>query len=547
MTLTAAEQLFLELVNRARLDPLAESARLGVDLNAGLTPGQLTGAARQVLAADAALNTAATLHSLWMLDADTFSHVGSGGSDVEKRIRDSGYALTGTWRIGENLAWSGSSGSIDAGSMADQHHRQLFGSAGHRVNMMNGAFRETGVGQELGVFTTTRDWNASMITQKFAVSGGRQFITGVVIEDRDGDRFYDIGEGLGGATLSGAGQTTTSSPAGGYALAVGAAAAVTVTLTLAGVSRQVTVDTRPGNVKLDLLSDGTLLSSGSLTLGNGATDAVGLGVAGLTLTGNAGANRLTGGAGNDLVIGGLGADTLDGGRGNDTIWGGAGNDRISDAFGNNEVWAGDGADTVIGGAGNDTLGGGPGNDLVDARAGGRNQLWGGDGADTLWTAAWGDMAGGGAGNDQVNGAAGADMLMGGPGNDTLRGEAGAAALYLGLGDDLGYGGSGNDTILPGAGSDRLWGGAGADRFEFWRGYGQNRIEDFSAADGDVVALGRGMWTGSHGVLTPAQVVQQFGRVTTEGAVMLDFGTAGTTVLIAGLGTLDGLQDQILIL
>jgi hypothetical protein len=33
---TAQEQLFLELVNRARMDPLGEAARFGCDLNAGL-------------------------------------------------------------------------------------------------------------------------------------------------------------------------------------------------------------------------------------------------------------------------------------------------------------------------------------------------------------------------------------------------------------------------------------------------------------------------------------------------------------------------------
>lgn len=38
MTISAAEQLLIELINRARLDPLAEAQRLGIDLNAGLAP-----------------------------------------------------------------------------------------------------------------------------------------------------------------------------------------------------------------------------------------------------------------------------------------------------------------------------------------------------------------------------------------------------------------------------------------------------------------------------------------------------------------------------
>ncbi|MBL4557896.1 MAG: hypothetical protein JKP98_14830 [Rhodobacteraceae bacterium] len=47
-------------------------------------------------------------------------------------------------------------------------------------------------------------------------------------------------------------------------------------------------------------------------------------MAGTTLDGGAGADRLYGGAGDDMLIGGTGDDTLDGGAGNDTVWGGAG-------------------------------------------------------------------------------------------------------------------------------------------------------------------------------------------------------------------------------
>ena len=33
------EQLVIELINRARANPAAEAARLGIDLNEGLQPG----------------------------------------------------------------------------------------------------------------------------------------------------------------------------------------------------------------------------------------------------------------------------------------------------------------------------------------------------------------------------------------------------------------------------------------------------------------------------------------------------------------------------
>ena len=41
MPATALEQMLLELINRARLDPAAEAARFGIDLNEGLAPGTI--------------------------------------------------------------------------------------------------------------------------------------------------------------------------------------------------------------------------------------------------------------------------------------------------------------------------------------------------------------------------------------------------------------------------------------------------------------------------------------------------------------------------
>ena len=266
-----------------------------------------------------------------------------------------------------------------------------------------------------------------------------------------------------------------------------------------------------------------------------------------TLQGNALDNRLEGGDGNDFLLGGDGDDLLRPGAGNDTVWAGPGHDLVELVSGNNEVWAGAGNDTLYGGTGNDILGGGGDDDLIDARAGGVNQLWGGDGRDTLWASNNGDVAGGGGGDDLVYGGAGADMLIGGLGNDTVHGYGGNDALYLSLGNDIGYGGAGDDTIFAGAGFDQLWGGAGADQFEFYRNFGWNRVEDFSAAQGDVLALGRWMWTGTHGQLTAAQVVNTFGRVNPAGDAVLDFTAAGTTVVVVGLGSLAGLEDNIVIL
>ena len=56
---SAQEQLMLELVNRARMNPAAEAARFGVALNQGLPAGTISSAPKQVLAMNDFLVTAA--------------------------------------------------------------------------------------------------------------------------------------------------------------------------------------------------------------------------------------------------------------------------------------------------------------------------------------------------------------------------------------------------------------------------------------------------------------------------------------------------------
>ncbi len=126
MPLTAAEQYLLELINRGRLDPLAEAARYDTTLNAGIAGAQIDATAKQVLAPNELLNTAATDHSLWMLANDDFSHTGAGGTTAGQRMAAAGYAEPGTFGWGENLAalWGG--GPIDLGAAIDAHHRGLF-------------------------------------------------------------------------------------------------------------------------------------------------------------------------------------------------------------------------------------------------------------------------------------------------------------------------------------------------------------------------------------------------------------------------------------
>lgn len=230
-------------------------------------------------------------------------------------------------------------------------------------------------------------------------------------------------------------------------------------------------------------------------------------------------NTVWAGPGNDTVISGTGTDEVSAGPGDDLVDG-----RL--AWVASRFWGGDGNDTLLGPAVGGELGGGAGNDLIDARAGGVNRLWGGAGNDTIHGAGEGDRIGGGTGDDPIHAGPGADVL------------------YLGAGNDQAHGGAGNDTLFAGPGFDRLWGGDGADRFAFYRDNGWNRVEDFAADD--VLALAPGLWTATQGGLAAEEVVSRFGSLTGSGDVVLGFDT-GTAIRLVGVGTLDGLADQIILL
>ncbi len=326
MALTAAEQYLLELINRARLDPVAEAARFGIDLNQGLTAGQIGTRAQQVLAHDTQLESAAQGHSDWMLAADVFSHTGSGGSSATDRMRAAGFEFSGSWRSGENLAFSGTTGTINLQSAITQHYDGLFRSAGHRANTLNANFAEIGVAQVEGRFTQGGNtFNASMLTENFAKSGTNVFITGVAYRDLDSNQFYGMGEGRADIWVLADAPRVTTATAGGYQTSVNADATTEVSVGLGSSTLAALVlDMSLGNVKLDLVTTTagqySLDLSGSATLVSGIANARLLGTADLNLTGHTGANRLTGNSGINTLAdgGGAGADVLIGMAGNDS-------------------------------------------------------------------------------------------------------------------------------------------------------------------------------------------------------------------------------------
>jgi Ca2+-binding RTX toxin-like protein len=334
MPLTAVEQLILELVNRARLDPAAEAARLGIKLNEGLKAGSISSAPKDVLASNDALHNAADAHSQFMLDQDEFAHQGIGDGTPQSRTAAAGYASPST--LGENIAFRGTTGAVDETAFGVAMYRDLFvdkgiAGRGHRLNILNESFREIGVGEQTGVFSQGgNNFNSSMLTQDFGTRNGAIFVTGVAITDANQNAFYDVGEGIGGIGVSVVAATMTSGTteaAGGYAVAYGGGPA-TVTFSGGGLAQPIVVAVNAGthNVKVDLLGPTLVGSSASTTLGSGAVDLNLLGAGNLNGTGNSGDNAIIGTRGANVLDGAGGADTLVGGLGHDTLTGGTGAD-----------------------------------------------------------------------------------------------------------------------------------------------------------------------------------------------------------------------------
>jgi hypothetical protein len=226
---TPYEQFFLELTNRGRADPPAEVARLSSrtwgntgapaapDLNEGLAAGTIPPGARQPLAFNPKLILAARNYSELCLSENKFGH-NVGGTNPGQRMTAAGYAFTGGWGWGENVAWSGSTGSFPlTQAVAGNHYELLFidrnvTGRGHRLNLLNSSFKEVGIGIAAGGNYNGgaggATYNAVLTTQDFAYSSGNSFLTGVVFTDADGDAFYTPGEGIGSVTI-------TASPVGG--------------------------------------------------------------------------------------------------------------------------------------------------------------------------------------------------------------------------------------------------------------------------------------------------------------------------------------------
>jgi hypothetical protein len=339
------EQLFLELINRARLDPMAEALRYslpGLDLSAG-TGMTITGAAQQALAYNANLYTSATVHNRDMITANYFNHPGSDGSTPTIRIRATGY-LTGAsaWGTGENIAASRTSGPMDAtaaNAAVLELHRLLFLSNGHRANILDQKYEDVGI-SALTSNAYLPSYNALVSTHNYgyftASANEVAQVTGVHYTDSDNNDFYSVGESAAGRTvqlLSGGTvvATTTTAAAGGYQLKPGATGNVEVVYSGGGLTGERGASFFLGtlNVKADLTDGNTIETNVSATITRDTQNLTLLSIDNVNGTGNSLNNIIKGNKGNNTLDGAGGNDTLQGGDGNDVLVGGAGNDSVN--------------------------------------------------------------------------------------------------------------------------------------------------------------------------------------------------------------------------
>ena len=565
-TPSAEEQLLLEWVNRFRLDPDGEAARLtGAGAPAGVQSamtyfGVSVSALQAQLAAfdpvaplawNGNLADAADFHNQAMIDADQQTHQAPGEPGLGQRATNAGY----NWStLGENVyafsndvAYGHAGFVIDWGYDAEDNNGgtlypdwQTRGDGmqdppGHRNNLMSANFTEIGIsvvaesdpGTSVGPQLITQD-----LGNRFGYQA--QFV-GVVIDDADSDSFYDIGEGLGGVSVllqrqGGGTYNTTTWSSGGWQLAV-PAGTYTITFSGGGLAAPIVETATIGSVNVKV--DGIGVSGPVSTVPSQGPD---------TLTGTASADTIRALGGDDTVSGLGGDDRLIGGTGNDSLNGGNGNDVLNGQAGNDDMRGGAGDDTYYVTEAGDTV--------IEAASAGTDKVNAGidytltDNVEELTLVSG---ARGGTGNALDN------TIFGSGGGDTLSGLAGADTLRGNDGRDTLLGGDGADLLDGGVGKDTLTGGAARDVYQFRDGdAGATRaladlITDFSHADAEKISLslidanttaggnqafawiGNGAFTGVAGQLHYAQAG---GNTYVEGDTNGD-GTADLVITLTG--------------
>jgi len=214
---TNRETLSLELINRARANPTLEGEFLNATGNNDVVGAisffkinmDLVVAAfkeyevRPPIAFNKQLNQAALRTSSLMKEHDVQAHT-INGIPFDQRINESGYSWT---NIGENIfAYAKSMVQGHAGFNIDwgEGPNGIQNPPGHRNTIMGTktVFKEVGISVLTNIPSSLKV-GPMIIAQDFGIpQGNKNFITGVVYDDLNANKFYDLGEGIGGVTIS---------------------------------------------------------------------------------------------------------------------------------------------------------------------------------------------------------------------------------------------------------------------------------------------------------------------------------------------------------
>jgi len=220
---SAEEQLSLELINRARMNPgaegvllqaqaqsevsiLAEIDDIGTNLGQMVTEMGNLAIPKQPLSFNENLNSIALIHNQNMLASDEQTHFPeNNGKYFKNRMDANGYiwsaAAENIFAYSFNVSEAHAAFEIDWGEGDPDGHGMQFGRT-HRETIHSDLYREVGISFMQGSGDIVGPW---LITQDFGErisrSDTKPLITGVAIYDADGDGFYDIGEGIEGVTV----------------------------------------------------------------------------------------------------------------------------------------------------------------------------------------------------------------------------------------------------------------------------------------------------------------------------------------------------------
>ena len=267
------EQQYLWQMNRARRNPTAEGNFLA-SISDPLVRSRISGfrvdldrlrqecsatAAGPPAAFDVRLYEAARAHSLDMIARDRQDHVGQSARVAaagfrSRRHRGNAYAFARSPLEGHaafNIDWGGNDGTgMQTGR---PHRRALMSIDGSFTNVGIAAVDETNRFTEVGPSVVTANYEEA---DESYPNHHNRFLVGTVWMDRNGNGVYDVGEGLGGVTVtpSTGPYYAVTAAGGGYAIPVLAAAQIDVTFLGPGVpARTRTVGVGSQSMLVDFL------------------------------------------------------------------------------------------------------------------------------------------------------------------------------------------------------------------------------------------------------------------------------------------------------